>query len=194
MRPVAKFCFCKSLDVVLLLNVMSINWKQEKDDEGRSFVEFLRQDFEKITCVACEKVIADVDLEAIEAIYLHTRSIEHGFKMFIMINLDQLEVVDLTNCDDRENWSPKPKQTNVEITRNADETLRISGVNPIKYVVPLIDLPFIKKNIYKSETKTVLTSLDNFVTRESSPSKRKLSERETEQNSFVSSTVQVMCW
>lgn len=170
---------------------MMENWKEQVDDEGRSFIEFLREQEQKIICVACSKPVADKDdFNALQNIYSHTRSIEHGFKMFIMINLKEMEVVDLTaNCDEKENCCPKPKQTHVEITRNGDGSLKISGVNPIKYVVPIVDLPFMKNNIYTLETtsrKNVLMSLDNFVTKV--PSKR----NETERDLSVPSAEQVI--
>lgn len=163
-------------------------WKQLLDDEGRSFVQFLRQNEEKIVCVACSKPIANkCDSSIIENAYSHTRSIEHGFNMFLMIN-SETEVIDLTNCDDNENWPIKSnKQTKVEIIRDADGSLKITGVNPIKYEIPIVDLPFTKIGIIESETprSTALTSLDSYVRKAKSPSKRKQSEREADQVIFL---------
>lgn len=179
------------------------NWKHHFDDEGRSFIEFLKETEDQIiTCVACSKKINNKDdLDVIEKIYKHTRSIEHGFKLYVMLNLNQIEVVDLTNSDQKY-WSPKPKpeETNIEIARNEDCTLKISGFNPIKYVIPIIDLIFMKNKINEHETprNTVLSSLDNFITKESSPTKRKRSANSLEQDPAVSSVseviVQIFCF
>lgn len=179
-----------------------MDWKEQLDDEGRSFVEFLREDVDQIiTCVACSKQIGKKeDFDVVEKIYTHTRSIEHGFKLFVMNNVN-METIDLTNCDShgndrsdklcQENWSPKPEK-DVEIVRNINGTLKISGFNPIKYVIPIVHLPFMKTKIYECETsrRTVLSSLENYFAKESSPSKRKQCKHEpdtSDQNISASS-------
>lgn len=164
------------------------NWKERVDDEGRSFVEFLREDVDRcITCAACSKKISHKDdLDVIDKIYTHTRTIEHGFKLFLMLNVKEMDAIDLTDCEDRENRSSKPG--NIEIARNKDGTLRISGFNPVSYIIPIIYLPFIENKI--RDTASRKTVLDNYFT-----TKRKNSDGESnssEQNSSVSSSDRVI--
>ncbi|XP_037043337.1 replication protein A 70 kDa DNA-binding subunit-like isoform X2 [Bradysia coprophila] len=157
------------------------NWKELEDDDGRSFVQYISENNDgQIVCMACAKPIANKDDSGgIEKIYSHTRSIEHGFKLFVMLNLS-VEVVDL--CDDRVDRPSKPKEKSLQITRNAtDSTLIVSGLDVIKYVIPIVDLPYLKTKIYDRDPirKTVM-SLDNYVTKSNSSSKRKSSEEEAD--------------
>lgn len=159
------------------------NWKELFDDEGRSLVEFLKERNDYIVCVACSQTVFNKgDLEFVPKIYKHSRSIEHGFKLYLMLYTTS-EVIDL--CDDRKNWSPEPKTKNVEVTRSCDGSLKISGFNPIEYVIPIVDLKFIKTPV-----RFERSSLDNYLTKESSSPKRKSDS--SEQNSSVSSTDQVV--
>ncbi|KAG4067655.1 hypothetical protein HA402_005427 [Bradysia odoriphaga] len=158
------------------------NWKELEDDDGRSFIEYIRENNDgQIVCMACSKSIANKDdFGGIEKIYSHTRSIEHGFKLYVMLNASA-EVVDL--CDDQENWPSKPKEKSIQITRNAtDSTLNVSGLDVIKYVIPIVDLPYLKTKIYDREPirKTGMSSLDNYVTKSNSLSKRNSSEGEAD--------------
>lgn len=155
------------------------NWKKYFDDEGRSFVEFLREENGDLICVACNQKISNENDE-LDVIQQHNRTIEHGFRLFIMFNL-AIETIDLTTCQDRENLSPAPTETNVEISRNADGTLKIDGLNPIKYIVPISDLKFITNGTYASPRKTVFNnSIENYLVKERSPTKRKIDQEENE--------------
>ncbi len=163
------------------------NWKELEDDDGRSFIEYIRENNDgQIVCMACSTPITNKDdFGGIAKIYSHTRTIEHGFKLFVMLNLS-VEVVDL--CDDRVNWLSKSKEKSVQITRNAtDGTLNVSGLDMIKYVIPIADLPYLKTKIYDREPtrKAALSSLDNYVTKENSSSKRKSSEGDADNQVLV---------